>query len=305
MKPLQQAIAGIFAATALISGATQAQVRYESRPVYAAAATTVGVVEAIDVVRPGNEGNKVAGTILGGLIGGVVGHQIGSGRGNDVATVAGALGGAAIGHGVGESRSRDTAYRVHVRLDNGDRHTFLQDDLGGLRVGDRVQTGSDRVYPLASNERFESPGYRSDATPQVYRIDSTVPNYQTNPGPEYRTDAQGNRYDAQGFRVDDRGVRYATETYRGTDQGSRLEGQAYRTDDRGYRYDAAGFLIDERGYRIEQPGMRRDAQGYWVDERGNRYDAQGFWVDERGIRHEYQDAPRTYAVPPLPPERSN
>lgn len=297
MKPIHKAIAGIFAATALISGGTQAQVRYDSRAVYTAATpVTAGVVESIDVVRPGNEGNKVAGAILGGLIGGVVGHQIGSGRGNDVATVAGALGGAAIGHGIGESRSGDNAYRVHVRLDNGDRHTFLQDGLDGLRVGDRVQTGTDRVYPLVSTDRYETP---------IYRTESTTPNYQSDSTPGYRTDSRGNRYDGQGYRVDDRGVRYDTENDRGAQQGFRLEGQAFRTDERGYRYDAAGYLIDERGYRIEQPGMRRDSQGYWIDERGNRYDAQGFWVDERGIRHEYQDAPRTYAVPPMPPDRSN
>ena len=85
----------------------------------------------------------------------------------------------------------------------------------------------------------------------------------------------------------------------------RSEGQGYRTDERGYRYDAEGYLIDERGYRVVQPGMRRDSQGYWIDGRGNRYDAEGFWVDERGIRHDYQDPPRTYAVPPMQPNRSN
>lgn len=34
MKPIHKAIAGIFAATALLSGGTIAQIRYESRPVY-------------------------------------------------------------------------------------------------------------------------------------------------------------------------------------------------------------------------------------------------------------------------------
>ena len=178
---IPKAVAGIFAATALIGGAAHAQVRYESAPRnIVAAPSSTGVIEAIDAVRSGNESNKVAGTILGGLIGGVVGHQIGSGRGNDVATVAGALGGAALGHQIGESNARDTAYRVHVRLDSGNRHTFLQDDLDGLRVGDRVQLGTDRVYRyLAGNDRYDTPTYRTDAP---------VPLYSAETAP-YRTDA--------------------------------------------------------------------------------------------------------------------
>lgn len=281
MKPVQQAIAGIFAATALISGGTQAQVRYESRPAYVAATSAdAGVIVSIDMVRSGNEGNKVAGAILGGVLGGVLGHQIGSGRGNDVATVAGAVGGAAVGHQIGESRS-GFAYRVQVQLDNGERHTYLRDDLDGLAVGDRIRIGSDRVYRLvAGNERYQAP----------------VP-------PGYRSDAQGERYDAQGYRVDERGVR--DDNDRDAARSLRSEGQGYRTDERGYRYDAEGYLIDERGYRVVQPGVRRDSQGYWIDGRGNRYDAEGFWVDERGIRHDYQDPPRTYAVPPMQPNRSN
>jgi uncharacterized protein YcfJ len=38
------------------------------------------------------------GTVLGAIIGGVAGHQVGSGRGNDVATGAGAVAGALIGN---------------------------------------------------------------------------------------------------------------------------------------------------------------------------------------------------------------
>ena len=39
-----------------------------------------------------------AGAVLGGIAGGVLGHQVGSGRGNDVATAAGAIGGGVIGN---------------------------------------------------------------------------------------------------------------------------------------------------------------------------------------------------------------
>ncbi len=57
----------------------------------------------------GGEPN-VGGAIVGGLIGGVLGHQVGGGRGRDVATAGGAIAGAAIGAnagGGGTSHGRD------------------------------------------------------------------------------------------------------------------------------------------------------------------------------------------------------
>jgi uncharacterized protein YcfJ len=53
-----------------------------------------------EVVQDRGRAN-VGGAIVGGLLGGVLGHQVGSGRGNDVATVGGAVAGAAIGSQVG------------------------------------------------------------------------------------------------------------------------------------------------------------------------------------------------------------
>src|ERR1700687_2107425 len=49
-----------------------------------------------------NRGNaNVPGAIVGAVIGGVLGHQVGGGRGRDVATAGGAVAGAAIGSNVG------------------------------------------------------------------------------------------------------------------------------------------------------------------------------------------------------------
>ena len=53
------------------------------------------------------------GTVLGAIVGGVAGHQVGSGRGNDVATVGGAVAGGAIGANVG--RDRQSAYGQDVQ----------------------------------------------------------------------------------------------------------------------------------------------------------------------------------------------
>lgn len=46
---------------------------------------------------------NIGGAVVGAVIGGVLGHQVGSGRGNDVATVGGALAGGAIGSQVGNN----------------------------------------------------------------------------------------------------------------------------------------------------------------------------------------------------------
>jgi uncharacterized protein YcfJ len=45
-------------------------------------------------------GANVPGAVIGGVLGGILGHQVGEGRGNDVATIGGALAGAAIGGNV-------------------------------------------------------------------------------------------------------------------------------------------------------------------------------------------------------------
>ena len=66
-------------------------------------------VEREQVVRDGHP--NVPGAIVGGVLGGVRGHQIGSGRGNDVATALGAIGGAAIG----------------ANVDRGGRRVYTQD----------------------------------------------------------------------------------------------------------------------------------------------------------------------------------
>jgi len=67
-------------------------------------------IEREQVVQERNDPN-VGGAIIGGLLGGVLGHQIGGGRGKDVATVVGALGGGAIGANVG----RDGGQQVGTR----------------------------------------------------------------------------------------------------------------------------------------------------------------------------------------------
>ena len=104
-----------------------------------------GVVERIDLYREGNSAPEGLGMVLGGIAGGVLGHQVGSGRGKDLATVAGAVGGAYAGHQMQQANSRDR-YRIGVRLDNGTRLEVTEVGEGQLRVGDRVRVVDGRVF---------------------------------------------------------------------------------------------------------------------------------------------------------------
>ena len=70
-------------------------------------------VERQQVVEPPQGAPNVGGAIVGAILGGVLGHQVGGGRGQDVATAGGAVAGAAIGANVG--RSPGGAYSQDVQ----------------------------------------------------------------------------------------------------------------------------------------------------------------------------------------------
>ena len=135
----------IVACAALLGGCAYP----EPYPVYGgpvvAQRTEYGVVEALEMYRPGNNAPIGLGAIIGGVAGGIIGHQFGSGSGNTAATIAGAVGGAAVGHEVQKSSAQDR-YRVVVRLDSGATLALNQVGQGELRVGDRVRIVNNRVY---------------------------------------------------------------------------------------------------------------------------------------------------------------
>jgi len=60
-------------------------------------------VERQQIVEPAQSAPNVPGAVVGAILGGVLGHQVGGGRGKDVATAGGAVAGAAIGANVGRS----------------------------------------------------------------------------------------------------------------------------------------------------------------------------------------------------------
>ncbi|GAB3256833.1 beta/gamma crystallin-related protein [Chitinimonas naiadis] len=65
-------------------------------------------VERQQVTEESRGKANVGGAIAGALIGGILGHQIGGGRGQDIATAGGAVAGAAVGANAGRSRGEQT-----------------------------------------------------------------------------------------------------------------------------------------------------------------------------------------------------
>jgi outer membrane lipoprotein SlyB len=157
MKTPKIVIATFLAAAALMSGCSNTgSSSASSSPSYSGAA--YGVVEAIEATggsSGGIGGSGIgAGAVIGGVVGGVLGHQVGGGKGQDIATVAGVVGGAVAGHQIEKSRTQQDAYRIRVRLDNGGYQTVTQPSISDLRVGDRVRIDNDRVSRYWSGISF-------------------------------------------------------------------------------------------------------------------------------------------------------
>ena len=86
--------------------------RRDNERVYEANVTSVRAVVATPEKRCWVEQEQVQdrkynvpGAVIGAVIGGVLGHQVGSGRGNDLATVGGAVAGGAVGANVGRGQT--------------------------------------------------------------------------------------------------------------------------------------------------------------------------------------------------------
>ena len=98
-----------------------------------------GSVTELKTVKVEGQGSG-AGAIAGGVLGGVLGHQVGNGRGKDVATVAGVAGGAYVGHQVEKKSKETTQYRVMVTMeDTKALRTFIFNSETAYRVGDKVR----------------------------------------------------------------------------------------------------------------------------------------------------------------------
>jgi outer membrane lipoprotein SlyB len=110
-----------------------------------------GVVQSLRYVEEKGQASGV-GAVAGGVVGGVIGHQIGSGRGNTVATIAGAGAGAYAGHQIEKNRNRKSYWSVTVRMDNGTTRTLAYSARPPANEGERVKLldGGRRMALLAN-----------------------------------------------------------------------------------------------------------------------------------------------------------
>lgn len=110
---------------------------------------TCGVVQDVQQVYVDGSGNGgTLGAIIGAVAGGVLGNQVGKGDGRKAATVVGAVAGGVVGNQIGKrSDGSNAAWRIVVRLDNGQYATVTQRENPGVRNGDYVEVRGDHVYP--------------------------------------------------------------------------------------------------------------------------------------------------------------
>ena len=97
-----------------------------------------GVVQSMRLVEQQGQTSGV-GMVAGGVLGGVLGHQIGSGRGNTVATIAGAGVGAYAGNQVEKNRNAKTYWSVAIRMDSGGTRNFTYTNKPAVKIGERVK----------------------------------------------------------------------------------------------------------------------------------------------------------------------
>jgi outer membrane lipoprotein SlyB len=113
-------------------------------PAAFAACYDCGAVVDLRTIKKEGEGSGL-GMVLGGVAGGVLGHQVGSGRGKDVATVAGAAGGAYVGNEVEKNKKSTVTYQVIVKLEDGNTRYFNYAEPTSFKVGDRVKIVDKRL----------------------------------------------------------------------------------------------------------------------------------------------------------------
>lgn len=103
-----------------------------------------GKVTAVRVIEKKGDTGAV-GIIAGGVAGALLGHQVGRGRGKDVATVAGAAGGAYAGNAIEGKMKATKTWAVSVLFDSGGERTFNFESDPGLMTGDSVKASGSSI----------------------------------------------------------------------------------------------------------------------------------------------------------------
>ena len=109
-----------------------------------AACNECGTVTDVKIIKIEGQGSGV-GAVTGGVLGGVVGHQVGGGRGKDLATIGGVVSGAYVGHQVEKKSKSGTRYHVYVEMEDGSSQTFKYSSKTSYQVGDRVKVKNGKL----------------------------------------------------------------------------------------------------------------------------------------------------------------
>lgn len=107
-------------------------------PVVAAICRECAVIEEVREVEKAGTASG-AGAVGGAVVGGVLGHQMGAGRGKDVATVLGVLGGGLAGNAIEKNAKKTVEYQIVVRYEDGTKGLFTQATPPSWRSGDKVR----------------------------------------------------------------------------------------------------------------------------------------------------------------------
>jgi len=110
----------------------------------AAVCKECAVIEDVREVEKAGDASG-AGAVGGAVVGGVLGHQVGAGRGRDVATVLGAIGGGIAGHQIEKTVKKTKEYQVWVRYEDGTKGMFVQPTPPGWHVGDKVKVVNGQI----------------------------------------------------------------------------------------------------------------------------------------------------------------
>ncbi len=109
-----------------------------------AACNECGTVTDVKTIKIEGQGSGV-GAVTGGVLGGVVGHQVGGGRGKDLATIGGVVGGAYVGHQVEKKSKSGVSYQVYVEMEDGSSKIFKYSSKTSYQVGDRVKVKNGKL----------------------------------------------------------------------------------------------------------------------------------------------------------------
>ena len=108
--------------------------------------SNLATVQAVREVKDAGQSTAL-GPIAGGIAGAVLGHQVGQGRGSQIATVLGAAGGAVAGNAIEKQARGTTHWEVDVRRDDGSTQTVRSDVAPSYQPGQRVRLIDGKLQP--------------------------------------------------------------------------------------------------------------------------------------------------------------